>query len=85
MDDIKLAKDRQQEIVIKGANETRSYLASGTSRLKVEIGQSVERGEVLTEGSIEPKNYLSVSGLNATESYLLKRSSKSLPYARCRN
>ena len=28
-----------------------------TSRIKVEIGQSVERGEVLTEGSIEPKNF----------------------------
>ncbi len=76
VDDIKLAKDRQQEIVIKGANESKSYLASGTSRLKVEVGQSVERGEVLTEGSIEPKNYLSVSGLNATESYLLKEVQK---------
>ncbi|WP_161801370.1 DNA-directed RNA polymerase subunit beta' [Staphylococcus epidermidis] len=76
VDDIKLAKDRQQEIIVKGANETRSYLASGTSRLKVEIGQSVERGEVLTEGSIEPKNYLSVAGLNATESYLLKEVQK---------
>ncbi|MDW3942158.1 DNA-directed RNA polymerase subunit beta' [Staphylococcus saprophyticus] len=76
VDDIKLAKDRQQEIIIKGANETKSYLASGTSRLKVEVGQSVERGEVLTEGSIEPKNYLSVSGLNATESYLLKEVQK---------
>jgi len=76
IDDIKLAKDRQQEIIVKGAKETRSYLASGTSRLKVEIGQSVERGEVLTEGSIEPKNYLSVAGLNATESYLLKEVQK---------
>jgi len=76
VDDISVAKDRQQEIVIKGENETKSYLASGTSRLKVEIGQSVERGEALTEGSIEPKNFLSVSGLNATESYLLKEVQK---------
>ena len=76
VEDIKLAKDRQQEIIVKGANETRSYLASGTSRLKVEVGQSVERGEVLTEGSIEPKNYLAVAGLNATESYLLKEVQK---------
>lgn len=76
VEEIKLAKERQQEIVIKGANETRSYLASGTSRLKVEEGQEVARGEVLTEGSIEPKHYLSVAGLNATESYLLKEVQK---------
>ncbi|HCY0618781.1 TPA: DNA-directed RNA polymerase subunit beta' [Staphylococcus aureus] len=76
VEDIKLAKDRQQEIVVKGANETRSYLASGTSRIIVEIGQPVQRGEALTEGSIEPKNYLSVAGLNATESYLLKEVQK---------
>ncbi len=76
VEDIKLAKDRQQEIVVKGANETRSYLASGTSRIIVDIGQPVQRGEVLTEGSIEPKNYLSVAGLNATESYLLKEVQK---------
>lgn len=76
VEDIKLAKDRQQEIVVKGANETRSYLASGTSRIIIEIGQPVQRGEVLTEGSIEPKNYLSVAGLNATESYLLKEVQK---------
>lgn len=72
VEDIKLAKDRQQEIVVKGG----SYLASGTSRIIVEIGQPVQRGEVLTEGSIEPKNYLSVAGLNATESYLLKEVQK---------
>ncbi|HHC8659364.1 TPA: DNA-directed RNA polymerase subunit beta' [Staphylococcus aureus] len=76
VEDIKLSKDRQQEIVVKGVNETRSYLASGTSRIIVEIGQPVQRGEVLTEGSIEPKNYLSVAGLNATESYLLKEVQK---------
>ncbi|EKU47416.1 DNA-directed RNA polymerase subunit beta' [Staphylococcus massiliensis S46] len=76
IEDISIGKDRQQEIVVKGANETRSYLANGTSRLKVEVGQSVERGEVLTEGSIEPKHFLSVAGLNATESYLLKEVQK---------
>src|SRR5699024_5292778 len=76
VDDISVERDRQQELVIKGENETKAYLASDTSRLKVEIGQSVERGEALTEGSIEPKNFLSVSGLNATESYLLKELQK---------
>ncbi|MBI5975610.1 DNA-directed RNA polymerase subunit beta' [Staphylococcus sp. H16/1A] len=76
IDNITVGKDRQQEIVVKGANETLSYMAPGASRLKVEIGQSVERGEALTEGSIEPKNYLSVAGLTATETYLLKEVQK---------
>ncbi|NJH66169.1 DNA-directed RNA polymerase subunit beta', partial [Staphylococcus agnetis] len=76
IDNITIGKDRQQEIVVKGANETRSYLAPGTSRLKVEIGQAVERGEVLTEGSIEPKNFLAIAGLTATEAYLLKEVQK---------
>ena len=58
VDDIKLAKDRQQEIIVKGANETRSYLASGTSRLKVEIGQSVERGEVLKKVQLNLKLFI---------------------------
>ena len=76
IDNITIGKDRQQEIVVKGKNETRSYLAPGTSRLKVEIGQAVERGEVLTEGSIEPKNFLAIAGLTATEAYLLKEVQK---------
>lgn len=76
IDNITVGKDRQQEIVVKGNNETLSYMAPGASRLKVEIGQTVERGEALTEGSIEPKNYLSVAGLTATETYLLKEVQK---------
>src|SRR5690606_24625022 len=57
-------------------NEIRTYLASGTARLKVEEGQYVERGEVMTEGSIEPKGLLAVAGLNATQKYLLKEVQK---------
>src|SRR5699024_10220413 len=76
VDDSSVAEDRQHELVMKWANETRSYLASGAPRLKVEVGQSVERGEALTQGSIEPKNFVSISGLHATESYLLKEVQK---------
>src|SRR5699024_9755862 len=53
------------------AHETKSYLVPGISGLAVEAGQTVERGEALTEGSIAAKNFLSISGLYATESYLL--------------
>ena len=74
--EITIVKDRQQEIKVKGENEIRTYLASGTARLKVEEGQYVERGEVMTEGSIEPKGLLAVAGLNATQKYLLKEVQK---------
>lgn len=74
--EITIVKDRQQEIKVKGENEIRTYNAPGTARLKVEEGQYVERGEVMTEGSIEPKGLLAVAGLNATQKYLLKEVQK---------
>ena len=74
--EINVVKDRMQEIKVKGENEVRTYLAPGTARLKVEIGQKIARGEVMTEGSIEPKELLAIAGLNATQSYLLKEVQK---------
>lgn len=74
--DINIVKDRMQEIKVKGENEVRTYLAPGNARLKVEIGQKITRGEVMTEGSIEPKELLAIAGLNATQSYLLKEVQK---------
>ncbi|MCE4957895.1 DNA-directed RNA polymerase subunit beta' [Macrococcoides caseolyticum] len=74
--ELNVVKDRMQEIKVKGENEVRTYLAPGTARLKVEVGQKIARGEVMTEGSIEPKQLLAVAGLNATQSYLLKEVQK---------
>ncbi|TDM13518.1 DNA-directed RNA polymerase subunit beta' [Macrococcus bovicus] len=74
--EINIVKDRMQEIKVKGENEVRPYLAPATARLKVEVGSKVSRGEVMTEGSIEPKELLAVAGLNATQSYLLKEVQK---------
>lgn len=74
--ELNVVKDRMQEIKVKGENEVRTYLAPGTARLKVEIGQKIARGEVMTEGSIEPKQLLAVAGLNETQSYLLKEVQK---------
>ena len=46
------------------------------------VNDQVERGEELTEGSIDPKELIKVKDVNAVQEYLLARSSKSLPYAR---
>ncbi|MBD8070959.1 DNA-directed RNA polymerase subunit beta' [Bacillus sp. PS06] len=65
-------KDRQQEIVVQGSVESRSYTAPYSARLKVKEGQEVERGQELTEGSIDPKELLKVKDMQAVQEYLLK-------------
>ena len=74
--EIELVKDRQQEIKVANDQETRAYLAPASSRLLVEIGQEVNPGDRLTEGSIEPKQLLEVAGLDRTQEYLLKEVQK---------
>ncbi|UOQ91405.1 DNA-directed RNA polymerase subunit beta' [Halobacillus shinanisalinarum] len=66
----------KQEIVVQGSVETRSYTAPYGSRLRVTEGDEVEAGEALTEGSIDPKELLSVQGLDGVQEYLLKEVQK---------
>ena len=73
---IEMIKDRQQEIKVKGDEETRTYTAPANARIIVEEGDAVVPGEMLTDGSIEPKNLLKVAGLNRTQEYLLKEVQK---------
>ena len=52
--------------------DTRTYNVPYTSRLKVAEGDSVERGQALTEGSIDPKELLRVTDVLTVENYLLR-------------
>ncbi|WP_433746246.1 DNA-directed RNA polymerase subunit beta' [Falsibacillus pallidus] len=69
-------RDRQQEIVVQGEVETRSYNAPYTARLKVAVNDKVDRGQVMTEGSIDPKELLKVRDVNAVQEYLLREVQK---------
>ncbi|ANB57889.1 DNA-directed RNA polymerase, beta' subunit [Anoxybacillus sp. B7M1] len=69
-------RDRQQEIVVKGEVETRTYTAPYNARLKVQEGKQVERGQELTEGSIDPKELLKVKDITAVQEYLLREVQK---------
>ncbi|MBU9710816.1 DNA-directed RNA polymerase subunit beta' [Evansella tamaricis] len=73
--EIKEVSERK-EIVVQGAIETRSYTAPYGSRLKAEVGQNVLPGQVLTEGSIDPKELLLVSGVQGVQEYLLREVQK---------
>ncbi|AIE58635.1 DNA-directed RNA polymerase subunit beta' [Bacillus methanolicus] len=69
-------RDRQHEIVIQGEVETRTYTAPYTARLKVNVNDRVERGQELTEGSIDPKELLKVKDVSAVQEYLLREVQK---------
>ncbi|WP_018934204.1 DNA-directed RNA polymerase subunit beta' [Gracilibacillus lacisalsi] len=73
--DVTEVKDKQ-EIVVQGAVETKTYTAPYGARLKVSIGDEVEAGQALTEGSIDPKELLKVQGIDGVQSYLLKEVQK---------
>ncbi|WP_316572531.1 DNA-directed RNA polymerase subunit beta' [Neobacillus sp. YIM B06451] len=69
-------RDRQQEIVIQGEVESRTYTAPYTARLKVQVNDRVERGQDLTEGSIDPKELLKVTDVGNVQEYLLREVQK---------
>ena len=65
------ASDRTKDITIKGITDTRTYNVPFQSRLKVNIGDNVDRGQALTEGTIDPKELLRVTDVLTVENYLL--------------
>ncbi|PGS52821.1 DNA-directed RNA polymerase subunit beta' [Bacillus sp. AFS041924] len=69
------AKDKQ-EIIVQGTVESRNYPVPYGARLKVVEGEAIERGQVMTEGSIDPKELLKVKGTNAVQEYLLREVQK---------
>ncbi|MDX8291960.1 DNA-directed RNA polymerase subunit beta' [Metabacillus indicus] len=74
--EINEVRDRQQEIVIKGDVETRTYTAAYNARLKVAEGDQIRHGQELTEGSIDPKELLKVTDLTSVQEYLLREVQK---------
>ena len=69
-------REGQKEITIQGNVETRKYLAPYNARLKVQLNDTIERGQVLTEGSIDPKELLRVKDVSTVQEYLLKEVQK---------
>lgn len=70
------AATRTREITIKGKTDTRTYPVPYTARLKVAEGDTIHRGDPLTEGSIDPKQLLQVRDVLSVENYLLREVQK---------
>ncbi|MCM3762390.1 DNA-directed RNA polymerase subunit beta' [Alkalihalobacillus oceani] len=66
----------KREVMIKSEMETKSYTIPYGARLKVAVGDIIESGQPLTEGSIDPKELLKVKGMNEVQEYLLREVQK---------
>ncbi|AIY03989.1 DNA-directed RNA polymerase subunit beta' [Planococcus sp. PAMC 21323] len=74
--EIEEIREGQKEVTIQGDVETRKYLAPYNARIKVQVDDAIVRGEVLTDGSIDPKQLLQVKDVQAVQVYLLKEVQK---------
>ncbi|MBB5174993.1 DNA-directed RNA polymerase subunit beta' [Texcoconibacillus texcoconensis] len=66
----------KKEIAVQGDVENRTYTTLYGARLTVSEGDEVIPGQALTEGSIDPKELLQVSGVQGVQAYLLKEVQK---------
>ena len=66
---------KRRELVItsdEDPKDSKSYQITYGSRLKVSVGDHVEAGDELTEGSVNPHDLLRILGVKAVQEYLLK-------------
>ncbi|MDV5974022.1 DNA-directed RNA polymerase subunit beta', partial [Streptococcus canis] len=65
------ASTRTKKVYVQGQTGMGEYVVPFTARMKVEVGDEVNRGAALTEGSIQPKRLLEVRDTLSVETYLL--------------
>ncbi|WP_368653599.1 DNA-directed RNA polymerase subunit beta' [Ornithinibacillus sp. 4-3] len=74
--EMKEVKDKRV-MVIEGEDGTQNeHVIPYNARVRVSIGDEVDAGEELTEGSIDPKELLDVKGVEAVQNYLLREVQK---------
>ena len=70
--EIKETAKKREVVVTDGQSaQSKTYLIPYGSRLKVQNGQVLEAGDVLTEGSINPHDLLKIKGTKAVQDYMI--------------
>ena len=64
--------NQRSEVTVANDLETKTYLTPIGAKVTVSEGDIVEPGDKITEGSISPKELLSVASAEAVEKYILK-------------
>ncbi|MCH5268651.1 MAG: DNA-directed RNA polymerase subunit beta' [Lachnospiraceae bacterium] len=65
-------KKREVVITNEETGEQKAYLIPYGSRIKVLEGQELEKGEPLTEGSVNPHDILEIKGVRAVQDYMIR-------------
>jgi len=59
--------------IVSVGNAVREYIATKTTQLKIRDGETVEKGQALTEGHFDLALSLKLAGRDKTESYIIKQ------------
>ena len=65
---------KKREVIVTNdeTGESKAYLIPYGSRIKVQDGATIEAGDELTEGSVNPHDLLKIKGIRAVQDYLLR-------------
>ena len=65
-------KKREVVVTNQETGETKAYLIPYGSRIKIQDGATLEAGDELTEGSVNPHDILKIKGVRAVQDYMLQ-------------
>ncbi len=68
--------DERYKVTVSNGEDTFEYETDSNVTLLVEKGQTIEAGEKITEGSIDPKQLLRVTNAETVQQYILKEVQK---------
>ncbi len=65
---------KKREVIVTNdeTGESKAYLIPYGSRIKVQDNETIEAGDELTEGSVNPHDLLKIKGIKAVQDYLLR-------------
>jgi len=67
---------KKREVFVKNEEEEKKYDIPYSARIKVDNGQMIEKGDELTEGSVNPHDILSIKGRIGVQNYIIKEVQK---------
>ncbi|MDR3121128.1 MAG: DNA-directed RNA polymerase subunit beta', partial [Clostridiales bacterium] len=73
---MKETKKKRELTVVSDDGDAKTYVIPYGASLKVQEGDSVEAGDELTEGSVNPHDVLKIKGTRGVQSYLLQEVQK---------